>query len=93
MTDCYRFADITAEITTEHDLFHEMSRDYRTDGPALLSVRTDAADIAFERERSPENANDAYLEMLAAKVICLRRFPAPANPRTPRFGGRSSATA
>lgn len=76
MTDCYRFAGITAEITTEHDLFHEMSRDYRVEGPALLSVRTDAVDIAYERDLSPENANAAYLEMLAVQRKLSEAFPA-----------------
>lgn len=76
MTDCYRFADITAEITTEYDLFHEMSRDYRDDGPALLHVRTDAADIARERMISPDGASDAYLETLAVQRKLSEAFPA-----------------
>lgn len=76
MTDCYRFADITAEITTEYDLFHELSRDYRVDGPAVLSVRTDVEDISYERERSPENAPDDYLEMIAVQRKLSEAFPA-----------------
>lgn len=70
-----RLAGVAIRIEPIYDYMEEYCRDYITNEPAEFTVRTEYADIAFEREKSVKEAeksgspvmefSDAYLETLA----------------------------
>ena len=56
MTGLYRIAGKNIRIESLYATVHEYCRDYRADGAADLTVRTSAADLAYEQERSDREA-------------------------------------
>ncbi len=70
-----KLADVVIRIEPMFDYVREYCREYITTEQAAFAVRTETADIAFERERSARSAEregrkdypafDAYLETLA----------------------------
>ena len=82
----YRIANSTIAITAQYPDVHALCADYRAEGAVDFSVETDAADIAFEREKSArEDAragiptrrfSDGYLETLAVYRKIAERLPA-----------------
>lgn len=82
-----KLADVVIRIEPMFDYVREYCREYITTEQAAFAVRTETADIAFERERSARSAEregrkdcpafDAYLETLAvyrqiAEQLCMR---------------------
>lgn len=72
---CIKLADTVIRIEPMFDFIREYCRDYITEEPEAFTVRTEPADIAFERDCSVKEAeregradgmySDAYLETLA----------------------------
>lgn len=85
MTGTYIFADRRVRIHSLHGDVHALCQAYRSCGTPDLEVRTDQADIAFEREKSArEDAvegiparsfPDGYLETLAVCRRIAERLP------------------
>lgn len=80
-----KLADIGIRIEPMYDYIREYCRDYITEENADFIIRTEDADIAFERERSRREAecegradinySDAYLETLAVYRRIAEFFP------------------
>lgn len=70
---CIKLADTVIRIEPMFDYIQEYCQEYITEEPATFTVRIEAEDIAFEKERSARTAEgmtdgsywDAYLETLA----------------------------
>ena len=86
MTGLYRIAGKNIRIESLYATVHEYCRDYRADGAADLTVRTSAADLAYEQERSDREAAAEgrtptvwsldYLEELAVYRGIAEQMPA-----------------
>lgn len=70
-------ADTVFRIEPMFAYVQEYCREYITEEPAGFTVRTEAADIAFEYERSAKEAvfSEAYLETLAVYRQIAERLP------------------
>ena len=85
MTNCYRFADKTIQISSLFDEVHNNSREYLTTGLPDFAVETSQADIDFEREKSAREDRaegrdirhfpDTYLETLAVYRKIAEKMP------------------
>ena len=86
MTETYRFAEVNIAITALHEDTARLCADYIAPGGRPdLTVRTDQADIDFEREKSAREAAregaplrhfpDGYLETLAVLRKIAERMP------------------
>ena len=86
MTETYRFAEVNIAITVLHEDTARLCADYiAAGGRPDLTVRTDQADIDFEREKSAREAAregaplrhfpDGYLETLAVLRKIAERMP------------------
>lgn len=80
-----KLADVNVRIEPMFDYIREYCKDYITEEGAEFLVRTEAADLLFERERSRKEAQlegredinytDAYLETLAVYRRIAEHFP------------------
>lgn len=81
----YRIANVLVRIESLHVDVHELCQAYRCDEEPELVVRTDQADIDFERERSKaaddlvghatHTSSDGYLETLAVYRQAAEAMP------------------
>ena len=69
MTEIYRIADVTVEITSLHEAVHRLCRDYRAEGEPDFRVKITPDDLDYERSRAEGDYSGAYLETLA---VCRR---------------------
>ena len=87
ITDKYRFADTTIQISSSYERVHLLCKAYRTDDEyASLSVQISQDDIHFERammgredqfvNQPARNYPDSYLESLAVYRKIAERMPA-----------------
>lgn len=87
ITENYRFADTTIQISTTYERVHLLCETYRTADDAFsFSVCTTREDIAFERvmmgredqlvNQPARNYPDSYLESLAVYRAIAERMPA-----------------
>lgn len=82
---CIRLADTIIRIEPLYHYIQEYCQEYITEEQAAFTVRVEAEDIAFERERSAKEAeregraddsySDAYLETLAVYRRIAEHFP------------------
>ena len=82
---CIKLADVVIRIEPMFDYMREYCQEYITEEQSAFTVRTENADIAFERERSAKEAErednahiispDAYLETLAVYRQIAEHLP------------------
>lgn len=83
MPFCIRLADMVIRIEPMYDYIQEYCREYLTEEQPVFTVRVEAEDIAFERERSekvaegcpPMEFSDSYLETLAVYRYIAEQLP------------------
>ncbi len=76
MTNTYRFADISVQITSIHPVVHSLCVGYESNEPAAFSVLTDQNDIDKERFHADfSEYSDAYLETLAVYRKIAEKLP------------------
>lgn len=82
---CIKLAEVVIRIEPMFDYLREYCQEYITEEQSAFTVRTENADIVFERERSAKEAegegslvmefSDAYLETLAVYRQIAERLP------------------
>ena len=76
MTNTYRFADISIQISTVYPDIHLLCSEYKSNEPAGFTIAIAQADIDSERSHADQaHYPDAYLESLAVYRKIAERIP------------------
>ncbi len=65
MTQTYKFAEKTIELSTVYDRVHALCSGYESTGAPDITITTTEADIAAEAANATQKSSPAYLEELA----------------------------